>query len=198
MYNVLFSLLLVLTMAEQIGVQSGARVGIHNHLNISQGGILNEYSRDGAFMETYRTGGLAVHVDNDDEVISGIDALVLVKQFTVDTAQRGEFRFTWQSRTSLLGEPVNSVLYVNGVAVGADNIHANDVYQNHLHNYDLDLAVGDRIQIYALATMGHQVRIQNFRIYYDWAVKYFGDSGKVLVAPLLLTNNDLIDVTADF
>ena len=185
-------------MGAQVGIYSAYQLGIHGHLNNDDGGILNEYSRDGAFMEAYRTGALAVHVDNDAEVLTGLDGYILLKQFSVNTAERGEFRFTWQSRTNWAGQPIWTQFYVNGVAVGAEDTHAFEAYQNVLHNYDVNLAAGDLLQIYGKATMGASLFVRNFRIYYDWALKYFGNAEKTLTAPLALTNADLLDVTADF
>lgn len=184
----------------QVGIYSAYQLGLHNHLDNNNGGILNDYSRFGAFRESYRTGALATHVDNDAEVHSNVGVMTLLKQFTINTGQKGEWRIAWQSRSSVAGQDISTRFYVNGVAVGAVDTHNAAAYQDVTEDYDVNLAAGDLIQIYGRRVGACEVYIRNFRIYYDWCVKYFhdGTNGRVLVAPLALTDTEAIDVTADF
>ncbi len=184
----------------QVGIYSAYQLGLHNHLNNSQGGVLNDYSRFGAFREAYRTGPLAVHVDNDAEVQSAAAIYTLLKQFTVVTAQKGEYRIAWQSASTVGGQNISTRFYVNGAAVGAADTHNSAIYQDVTEDYDIDLAAGDLIQVYGRRVGACEVKVRNFRIYYDWAVKYFhdGTNGRVLTTPLALADTTALDVTADF
>jgi len=185
----------------QVGIPSSAFLRIHNHLNDDQGGVLNEYSRFGAFREAYRTGALAVHVDNDPErSVAGMAGYVLLKQFTVNVAQRGEYRISWEMRNADDATPVHVRVAINGVDIPAsDQVTALNIYVGKIYNYDVDLAEGDLVQLFG-DPQGDEVFVQSFRLYYDWCVKYFhdGTNGRVLVAPLALSDVSLIDVTADF
>lgn len=183
----------------QRGIYSAYQLGLHNHLDNNNGGILNEYSRFGAFREAYRTGALAVHVDNDGAQSDVGIIYSLLKQFTVVTAQRGEFRISWEMRNADNATNVETKFYVNNVAVSAAQNNATNVYAAKTYNYDVDLAVGDLLQIWGNAN-GDEVFARNFRVYYDWAIKYFwdGTDGRVLATPLVLTDVSALDVTADF
>lgn len=184
----------------QVGIYSAYQLGLHNHLDNNNGGILNDYSRFGAFRESYRTGALAVHADNDAEVHEPDHGIYwLTKQFTVNTAQRGEWVISFEMHNDDNMTNVNARFYVNGAAVGAVKSNATNAYQTKTDNYDVDLAAGDLLQIWTNGN-GDSVYIRNFRIYYDWAIKYFhdGTNGRVLVTPLTLTDNEVIDVTADY
>jgi hypothetical protein len=187
-------------MGAQVGNYSAYQLGIHDHLNDSMGGILNEYSRRGGFREAYRTGALAVHVDNDAERSSAFAGFVLMKQFYVNQAQRGEYRIVWEMKNSNNVTPVSVRVAINGVEIVASNQdESGNIYAQKFYNYDVDLAEGDLVQLFGDANVD-TVWIRNFRIYYDWCIKYFGDGlgGWILAAPLVLTDAALLGVTADF
>ena len=181
-------------MAEQVGVQSGAKIGIHNHLNISQGGILNL----SGFRRPYRTGALALSVNNDPEKLEATGAIwpatALMKEIRINTAQVGNFRIAWEMRNDLNVINMYTQLYVNGVAVGAPSINGSSVYLPWTRNYDVNLAAGDLIQLYGARTaVGDNCYAQLFRISYDWHIEYFNDN--ILNTSLPLSNADLLDVT---
>jgi hypothetical protein len=187
-------------MMGQVGIYSAYQLGLHNHLDNNNGGTLNDYSRFGAFRETYRTGALAVNVANDAEVSEADHGVYwLTKQFTINEAQRGEWRIYFEMANADNMTVVNARFYVNGAAVGAVQARNLNTYAAKTDNYDVDLAAGDLLQIYTLGN-GDSVFIRNFRIYYDWSIKYFhdGTNGRVLSTPLTLTDTTAIDVTADF
>ena len=183
----------------QVGIISAYQLGIHNHLNNDNGGVLNEYSRFGAFRETYRTGALAVHVASDAEVHTPSAATVLLKQITINAAQKGEFRIQWESKSTVLGQGITTAFFVNGVAVSPDDSHDSAIYQTVQYDYDVDLAAGDLLQIWGSRDGACEVYVRNFRVYYDWCIKYFhdGTNGRVLATPLPLTDVAALDVTAD-
>ena len=181
-------------MAEQVGVQSGARIGIHNHLNISQGGILNL----SGFRRPYRTGVLALSVNNDAEKLEATGAILpayaLMKEIRINTAQVGQYRIAWEMRNDLNVINMYTQLWVNGVAVGASSASGSSVYLPYTRNYDVNLAAGDLIQLYGSRNaVGDWCYVQLFRIYYDWHIEYFNDN--ILNTSLPLSNADLLDVT---
>ena len=200
MYNVLFSLLLVLTMAEQIGVQSGARIGIHNHLNVSQGGILHEYSRYGAFRTCHRTGALALHVASDTERSGNNAGYLLTKEILINADYVGRWRIRFDHRSTILGQFIRSRVYVNNMVVSGEFETDNTGYVTENYNLDIDLQAGDRVQLYCRrAGAGNDYFTRNFRIFYDWHIAGFGDPSLAinqLTAALALLDNTLIDVTA--
>lgn len=188
-------------MGAQVGNYSAYQLGIHNHLNDSMGGILNEYSRFGAFREAYRMGALAVHVNNDAAVsLAGPPGFNILKQFTVIAAQRGEYRISWEMKNADGMTPVHARFAVNDIDIPAsDQAEAGAVYAGKTYNYDVDLAEGDRLQIVG-DPQGDEIFIRNFRIYYDWCIKYFwdGSDGRVLVTPLTLVDATALDLIPDF
>ena len=183
-------------MASQVGVQSGARLGIHSHLNISQGGILNEYSRDGAYRRPYRTGALLAHTDNDTErSLTGIGAWTLMKQFRVNSNRVGSFQYNWEMKNFDNVTAVQSRFYLNGALVGAIENNATNIWVNKSHDSDINLNEGDTLEIWG-HDQGDTVYIRMFRIYYDWRIEYFGNGTRnVLNAPLALTDLDVLDLT---
>ena len=190
----------MLIMADQIGVQSGARIGIHSHLNISQGGILNEYSRYGAYRRAYNTGALARSVTNNAVKTQDTDSgFLLMKEILINTAQAGAVVFKWDMNSVDNATMCHTFVGVNGVILGAF-VDRNVVgYLTTSRNYALGLAVGDRIQIWGCTdddTGGHAVGIRNFQILWDWRIEHFGDgTSRVLTTALPLADVDLIDVT---
>jgi len=188
----------MLEMARQIGVQSGARIGIHNHLNNSQGGYLHEYAGYQAFRRPYRTGALAVSCANDAEKsLDGVGVFTLMKEIRINKGQVGNYQIYFEMKNSDGMTNVRARFYVNGIAVGAIQTRNLAAYGAKTDNYDVTLAAGDLLQIYG-DPLGDTVWIRNFRIKYDWRIEYFGAggaAGRVLAAPLLLTDADQLDFT---
>ena len=81
----------LLLMAEQVGVQSGAKIGIHNHQNISQGGLLDLYSDFRGFGVPFNTGALAINVANDTARSTSNGAYTLLKEIRSNVLQPGSF-----------------------------------------------------------------------------------------------------------
>lgn len=188
----------------QVGIYSAYQLGLHSHLDNNNGGILNAYSRHGAYRVPYRAGALALHVDNDAEVfIAGAGVYTLLKQFTVGTVYGvatalAGVRFTWEMKNFDNLTNVAARVYINGVAVGAVQNNNTNVYVAKLTNYDAVLAVGDLLQIWG-NDVGDSCYIRNFRVYYDWCIAYFGDGTyNRLTTTLPLIDADALDLTADF
>jgi len=184
----------------QIGIYSVALLMQHNHLNDTMGGVLNDYSRYGAYRRAYRTGALACTVTNNAVKTQDTDlGFLLMKEILVNTAQAGAFLFRWDMNSVDNATMCHTFVGVNGVMLGAF-VDRNVVgYLTTSRNYDLGLAVGDRIQIWGSTdddTGGHAVGIRNFSINWDWRVEHFGDgTSRVLTTALPLSDVDLIDVT---
>ena len=183
----------------QVGIYSAYQLGIHNHLDNQNGGVLNEYSRDGAYREATNTDTLYIHAINDTAVENCHVNWHVMKQFIVNASQRGKYQITWESRSLYFGEDVRSQIYINDAPFGAPFTHSSNAYQLHSVDYDFDLVEGDLIQIYgAPLTHDNCLYVRHFRIAYNWSIVYFGNREKTLKTPLELTEDDLIDVTADF
>jgi len=187
----------LLLMAEQVGVQSGARIGIHNHQNISQGGLLDLYSDFRGFGVPFNTGALAINVANDTARSTSNGAYTLLKEIRSNVLQPGSFLISFDMRS--VDGVTNAVarFRVNGVVIGALHSSPNNVFQNYTDLYNVALAEGDLLQIWALSSGGASTtQIRNFRIYYDWRLEYFGDGTRnLLITALPLSDADLLDVT---
>ena len=183
---------------DQVGIYPSFQLGIHDHLSDDRGGLLNAYSRDGAFRKPYRTGALAIHCDDDAERSTISPAYVKIKEILVNAAQPGRYRINWQMKNGASMGNVVSRLYVNGAAVGAVHTLNSNIWTNFGDDYDVDLASGDLLQIYGGRSGGggETTYIRNFRVCYDWGLYQFGDGGRVnLVTLLALTSLDLLDFT---
>ena len=184
----------------QTGILSTFQMGLHNHLDADNGGILTEYSRYGAYRRPSRAGACAVSVPNDAEVSNPDGVWTLLKQFTVNEVLEGTFRIYWEAKNTDNVTVVNTRFYVNGVAVSGIVNDNSNVYSFATYNYDVDLAEGDLLQIWGNSN-ADVVWVRNFRVEYDWTLPAFGDPAlarNVLAAALALTDADAIDITADF
>ena len=185
-------------MGAQCGVLSAFQLGIHDHLTNERGGILNAYSRYGAYRRPYRTGALAVNFPNDAVRSTANGAYTELKRTLVNATQAGEVVFSFDMRGTDGVTFNSSRVRVNGVNIGVLHNSNSNVWVTYTDTYDLGLIAGDLLQVWALSAGGADtVSIRNFRIYYDWHLPGFGD-GTVnnLTAPLALTDVDLLDLTA--
>jgi hypothetical protein len=184
-------------MGAQVGVFSSYQMGLHNHLNDAQGGALNEYSRDGAYRRPYRAGALAVHIDSDAERSTASAIYTKLKEIRIETAQPGRYRIAWQARSDDVGQDIKTRFHVNGAIVSPEMTEGVVAYQDESHNYDVDLAAGDLLQIFGKRVGATTCYVRNFRIYYDWRIEYFGDGSRnTLVTALPVSDADLLDFTA--
>ena len=161
-------------MAEQVGVQSGARIGLHSHLNISQGGILNEYSRHGAYKRFYRTGAGIIHTSGGVPNFNASAVMTLIKSLRIDETRPGQCLINYTYASGGTGfNAVDARFYVNGIPVGVLQSGMGAVVQE---NYDVGFTNGDLVQIWGRRiTAGDQCDITNFYIEYDWRIPGFGD-----------------------
>jgi len=180
---------------DQRGIYPTFQLGIHDHLDDDRGGILNAYSRDGAFRKPYRTGALAIQCANNAERTTAIPGYSLLKETRINAAQPGRYRIFWRMKNADGATTVNARFRVNGVNVSVVQSTASAVYVNKTHNYDVDLAAGDLLQIWG-DPVTDEIFIDQFRIYYDWGLYQFGDGGRAnLVTLLPLSSVDLLDFT---
>lgn len=180
----------------QVGIYSAYQLGLHNHLNASNGGILNEYSRYGAYRSLYRTGALALHVDNDAETNLNNAIYIKMKEIQINEDYEGQIRVAWQAHSSVALQEIRTRFYLNGVAVGAECDEDVVAYQDEVENYDVGLVAGDLFQIYGKRVGACVCYVRNFRLYYDWRLAHFGDGTIMnLATPVALSDADLIDVT---
>ena len=184
-------------MGAQVGCLSAFQLGIHDHLSDERGGILNAYSRDGAYRTPYRTGALALGCGNPTERDSDAAAYALIKETRINVLQEGRFSISWNQRSTSGVDFVYTKVYINGIAFGAEKTTLNVAYVTETQNYDVDLAAGDLIQIWGRADNPTHLRVRNFSVKYDWGLSYFGDGTRNnLVTRLPLSDVDIIDFTA--
>ena len=190
----------------QVGIYSAYQLGLHNHLNNENGGILHDYSRYGAFRTCDNSGALSIQVGSDAEVGGNNFATQLVKEILINEDYRGTFRIRWDHRsTAGVPEDIQTAFRINGVLIWTAPDYDGVGYETVNYDHDdgaggpVDLQAGDRLQIYARRVGATEYRVRNFRIYYDWAIAGFGDPAlniNRLLAALALTDGTLLDVTA--
>jgi hypothetical protein len=183
----------------QVGVYSASMLSIHNHLNDSMGGTLNDYSRYGAYREAYRTGPLNVSASSLIPKHSGSLVEVLIKQIRINKAYRGSWHIVWDFFATIGASDVHSRLMLNGVALSPDYNTTSLLPVTKTYGHDVDLAVDDLIQIFGYKEgVGDNVNIENFQVQYDWGIKYFGDGTVMNLTTMLpLSDNDVIDFTVE-
>jgi hypothetical protein len=181
-------------MMAQVGVRSTAGLVIHNHLNDINGGVLNDYSRDGAFKRPYRTGALACSCDND-AIKSTVGDLILLKQTRINKAQIGTYRIEWKFYNSDNMTWVESRLALNGVFISTNRTQNTNLPVLETHNFDVGFSAGDLLQVYGTAN-GDEVFVEDLRIRFDWRIENFGQPPRnTLIAALGVTDVDLLDFT---
>jgi hypothetical protein len=181
----------------QVGVYSASLLMQHDHLNASMGGILNAYSRYGAYRRPFNTGALAISCDNDAQVTDNIGAdPQLMKEIRINAAQAGNFRISWRMCNVDNVSNVDAWFYVNGIVVSPIKSTTSNAWQTKTHDYNVNLALGDLLQIWGDRGLD-SLNVDRFRIYYAWRIEYFGD-GTVnnLITALPLSDADLLDFTA--
>ena len=180
----------------QVGVYSAYQLGLHNHLDDNNGGLLNDYSRYGAYREAYAA-GTAITFPNDAEVTVINPAYDLIKEIRVNKAILGTFYISWRMRNSDGVTSVRSKFYVNGVAKSPEKATTSNVYAGQNYTYSVDLAAGDLLQIYGYSVAGADaIFIDQFRIRFGYQILYFGDGTKFnLTSALALSDTDAPDMT---
>jgi hypothetical protein len=181
----------------QVGVYSASLLMEHNHLNASMGGILNDYSRYGAYREAYRTGALnveAVSLINKDST-SLVE--VLIKEIKINKGYKGQWRIEWDFFSTLGVSDVHSRLMLNGVPLSPDYFTTSSVPVTKTYDHDLAFNAGDLLQVWGYREGGgDRVNIEGFKIRYNWGIKYFGDGTVMNLASMLpLSDIDVIDFT---
>jgi len=173
----------LLLMAEQVGVQSGARIGLHSHLNMSQGGILNEYSRYGAYKRFYRTGAGIIHTSGGLPNSTGVivpNPMVLIKSLRIDETRPGQciLHYTYACGGGGIDHvDAQAFIYRAGALfwTGAGPNHGAGPTVI-TENYDNGFIAGDLIQVWGRAYVaGDTCDILVFDIEYDWRIPGFGD-----------------------
>ena len=183
----------------QIGIYSASLLAMHNHLNDSQGGVLNDYSRYGAYREAYRTGALAIAVSSLINKDSASLTEVLIKQIRINKAYRGKWRIQWDFYSLAGASDVHSRLYLNGSPLSADQVTTSIIPVTVTYNHDVNFAKDDLVQIYGYREgVGDRVNVEGFQIKYDWGIKYFGDGTIMnLTSMLPLSDTDVIDFSIE-
>lgn len=114
------------------------------------------------------------------------------KEIRVDE-DTGKMRIYFEMK-SLAGDRVYARIYIGGVAIGTERSTLSTSYVDY--SQDLGPYVDTNlIQIYAKATDGERVYVQNFRLQYDRAVSIA--CGEVLISPLVTDDQTPFSVTND-
>lgn len=160
-------------MAVQIGVQSGAKTSVHNHMNISNGGVI---------CIEQRTVGANVTIANADPRSTNSGVFVRVKEILIQEVSPGTCTVYFTLTRTAGAGIVNGRLYVNGVAVGVDHPSnpGPDIWNDVLA---LNLVIGDRVQIYAHGTGANTATVEDMQIQYSNSLLSVASHALVTVLP---------------
>jgi len=181
----------------QIGIYSVALLMQHDHLNTTMGGILNSYSRDGAFRSFYRTGPGHVVTPGSAAASTTNAALTLLMEIRIDETRLGQCIISYTYWSTLGGaNHVDARLYLNGAVLGPLSHGAGPTIV--AHNHDLGFTAGDLVQIWGNRIIGGDTcNIDTFTLTYDWELVQFGSSAtrNQLATHLPLDDHDELEHT---
>lgn len=161
-------------MARQVGVQSGAKVAVHNHMNISSGGVI--------CVEERSVGVDVTIANNTPRSRAGIPAFTLIKEIVINENSAGTMTVYYDLQRTAGAGAVHGQLWVNDVAVGVDNA-ANPGPTTFNDILALDLVVGDRIQIYAYTIGANTVTVSNMQLQYTNSLRSVASHALVGLLP---------------
>lgn len=173
----------------------------HSHISVAQGGILNAYSRYGAYREAY-SGAATVSLANDTERIkaaptSGAEIVKRTRiSAIVNDQQQGSFTFRYDYHNTLgVGFPID--MWIERWRAGSPttiDFFSNDNagYSTRSVTWSGTILPGDYFTVaFSIADAGNDGYCRNFRINFGWRISYFGDgTSRVLTAPLALSDTD--------
>ena len=176
-----------------VGIVSAQLTMQHSHLNASQGGVLNAYSRFGAYRAA--VAGATISLANANEKIRTGPGYALLKETTIadvtDGFQAGVFSIQFELKTGTNPNQVNAKVYINDIVKSGILSDVTGVYANKIYTFTGTLYKGDRVQVYADDPASVGAYIRNFNIKFGWAIPYFGDgTTRTLTTALTLADSD--------
>lgn len=186
-------------MPAQVGAQASGFLIPHDHLDITRGGILTEYSRWGAYRAA-NSAGSTITLANDTERIltaptMGAERIkkTIFSAITPAGFQTGSFTIRYDYHNTLgAGFPIDMWVMKNGVTSLDYYANDNSGYLTRSFTYTGTFTQGDYISVEMSAMdSGNDAYCRNFRVVFGWQIPYFGDgSSRILSTPLALTDTD--------
>ena len=105
-----------------------------------------------------------LRISNDSEKTTTSTDYVKVKETIVGVGGRIRVKFDLKSTPD--EDTAYARIYVNGVAVGTQRTEQAGNYTTF--SEDIDVDIGDLVQIYAKNSAGLTAYVKNFRIYFDY------------------------------
>ena len=189
-----FLLGVVLLMASQVGVQSGARAVIHDHSTISQGGrIFYEQRIIGANVTTPIT-------LNASEKQTVLGVLTMLKRIVINEDSPGSLTVFFTVARGAGAGNVESQVYLNGVAVGVSWTEDPGLGGvQHSRVIPDDLVTGDTLEVWGRVTVPPtpaSVKISLMYLEYSYGIQRLSDRimnpnlGTDYAVPIAQTSND--------
>ena len=176
----------LLLMAEQVGVQSGARIGIHNHSNISQGGLINTIGR---------VSSATLKINNPTLRSTGLPAFTRLKQVRINEDSPGTMRIDYDLECTVVagGNSVHgqSRIYRGATLLwsGVDNTELAGPTTYSDVGIAIDLLAGDMVEVWGYRVAGTVCEISNMVVRYTGS--FLSLLQRVLTTALPITGADV-------
>jgi len=167
---------------DQVGIYPTFQLGIHDHLTDDRGGVLNAYSRYGAYKRMYRTGAGLIHTSggapNTTDVLFPLP-MALIKSLRIDETRPGQviLRYTYESPVGMDHVDAQAFIYRAGAVfwTGGGPNHGFGP-TTIAENYNNGFIAGDLVQVWGRVYDALDIcLITNLEIEYDWRIPGFGD-----------------------
>lgn len=173
-------------MAVQVGVQSGARVAVHNHSNISQGGLVDTIGR---------VSSATLKINNGAVRGTGLPFFTRLKQVRINEDSPGTMRIDYDLECTTVagGNSVNGQARIYRGATllwsGVDNPELAGPITYSDAGIAIDLLAGDMVEVWGYRTGGTTCEISNMMVRYTGS--FISLLQRVLTTALPITGGDV-------
>jgi hypothetical protein len=187
-------------MGAQVGIYSAYQLGLHNHEDASNGGILVVYSRYGAYRAP--TAGATVTGAHNLTVRTRVGTLgyetiklTNINPVNIDGFQAGTWRVSFDMKTDTAPNQVDAMAFLvhNGVwtASGVFSDITGGYVTKTWNTGAYTIYDGDQLIIQVNDPLTVGVSVRNLYLRWTWQIPYFGNGADhVLTAALALNDVD--------
>jgi len=188
-------------LGAQVGIYSAYQLGLHNHEDNNNGGILVVYSRFGAYRAPV-AGNVVTGVDNlpvrTRVSTVGYETIKLstINPVNLDGFQKGTWRVMFDMKTDTAPNQVDAMVFFYHAGVWTGSGVFSDItggYVTKTWNSGVyTIYDGDLLVLQVNDPLGVGVSVRNLYLRWTWQIPYFGDgTTHALTAALALTDADI-------